>query len=498
LSRCDEKVALLRDRLYVDEAYVTDEIREAYQSQYLTGFDPLSEMPLYETLYHYEQFSDQHDSSILAFNRGNLDKLRTVFSDFKILDERLSVPMKAPLKLRFPAGKTWKPYQPDAVLAMTSREDGILESPPRSGKTLMLAAATCLEREKTIVFAHQTDLLLQLFDTFEEFTNLSDLRTLRNPVVGFAESWADFETLDVVLCTKQTFDNLVNRPKAAIVQKMFGAVRLDEAHFLGADVYSKLINRFQARVKQGVTATPQRKDGRHIIVDSVLGGVFYKISAETVGHLKLHVSLINTGISTGKKVGYAESLRALVKNKARNRLILEWMKKDVEDGHTIVAVSDRVEHGIVLRDWLGEMGIRAEVFNGTLTDRNMRKALLNRIRSKEISVLIAMRSMTTGLDIPAADCFYNLLPSSNAVAEGEYEGGGGYEQQCTRVLTPFPGKSFGLCRDFVDTGDVGYSCLAARRKTYEKMGARVEHLFNPETINKYALDQGTAVNSTTF
>ena len=491
--------ALLSDRLYINEAYVTDDMLAEYEVQYEIGVDAYTKEPIFSKTCHYERIQINYDENMIAFNRGDLNKMRRVFSGFDIVDQRLSIPMKAPLKIKFPPDKTWKDYQPDAVMAMTEQEFGILESPPRSGKTIILAAITCMNREKTIIFAHQTDLLLQLYDTFEEFTNLTELRSPGNPIVGFAEKWEDFETLDVVLCTKQTFDNIINQPKALKVQKMFGAVYCDEAHFLGGEVYSRLINRFHARIKQGVTATPKRKDNLHIIVDGIIGGVIHKVTGVVVGQLPLKVTVIGTNVSLPKSTNYVQALNLLSRHEGRNRLILEWMERDVKSGKIIVAVTDRKPHGLYLKEELHKRGIIAEVFNGNLQDRQKRKDILNKIRSKESKVLISMRGMTTGLDIPAADCFYNLLPSANSVKEeGEYEGGGGYEQQCTRILTPFPGKTYGVVRDFLDPCTLGYSCLYRRKKTYKKMKAEIISYYSEREKIKKGLDLGTAVDSTTL
>ena len=491
--------ALLTDRLYINEAYVTDAMLAEYETPLLIGIDAYTKEPLYSSIAHYERIPINRDESMLAFNRGDLDKLGRVFADFEISDQRLSVSMQSPLKIKFPKGKTWKEYQPDAVMAMSEREFGILESPPRSGKTLVMAATICMNQQKTIVFAHQTDLLLQLLDTFEEFTNLSEIRTPGNPIVGFAETWEDFETLDVVLCTKQTFDNVVNRHKALHVQKLFGAVYVDEVHFLGADVYSRLVNRFHARIKQGVTATPKRKDNLHVIIDGILGGVVHKITREQVGQLPLKVTTIGTEVILKRDTSYVQALSQLSQHEGRNKLILDWMERDVKDGHIIVAVTDRKPQGLYLKQQLSERGIIAEVFNGTVSDRQRRKKILNGIRSKKTKVLISMRGMTTGLDIPAADCFYNLLPSANSVKEeGEYEGGGGYEQQCTRVLTPYPGKTYGLVRDFLDPIPLGYACLACRKRTYDKMRAEIIPYYSEQEKVKKELDIGTATDSLTL
>ena len=338
--------------------------------------------------------------------------------------------------------------------------------------TLIITGAICLQQQKTIVFAHQTDLLLQLHDTFEEFTNLKELRKRTGEkIVGFAETWEDFDTLDVVLCTKQTFDHIDNRRWALIMQQKFGAVWVDESHYLGGDVYSKLINRFWAYSRQGVTATVHRKDGLDAIVEGIIGPVIYKIERATVGQVQMEVTVIPTRIKASG--AFAKMLTTLSENEVRNNLILGWMRKDVEAGHTIIAVTDRKQHGIDLSRALGEMGIPSVVFNGNVQDRNSRKNILDAIRSGSAKVMIGMRGMTTGLDVPRADCFYNLLPSANAVKSGEHAGEGGYEQQCTRVMTPFQGKKKALVRDFVDDFGLAYACLKQREKTYTRLGATI-------------------------
>lgn len=472
MSSQSKKVALLRDRLYVPIEHVTDEMLEAYQTKIEVGVDPYTEEPIHQTYAHYEQIRISHDTGMIAFNRGDMRKIPEVFKDFQIVDERVQVPMEAPLKIEFPEGKDWRDYQPDAVDQMASHDFGVLQAPPRSGKTLMITGSICLQQQKTIVFAHQTDLLLQLHDTFEEFTNLKELRKLTGKkIVGFAETWEDFDTLDVVLCTKQTFDHIDNKKWAAIMQRKFGAVWVDESHYLGGEVYSRLINRFWAYSRQGVTATVHRKDGLDAIVEGIIGPVIHKIERSVVGQVQMEVLVIPTRMKADGV--FAKILTTLSENEARNKLILGWMRKDVEAGHTIIAVTDRKQHGIELSKALGEFGITSVVFNGNVQDKNYRKNILDSVRTGKAKVMIGMRSMTTGLDVPRADCFYNLLPSANAVKKGENAGEGGYEQQCTRVMTPFPNKEKALVRDFVDDFGMSYACYKQREKTYNRLGAKI-------------------------
>lgn len=475
------KIAILRDRLFVSGEFVTEEMLLAYQSELSIGTAPGQDpetgetilVPIKETINHYQIQYMSADQVLYSFNRGDLNKLYRVFKDFEIIDERMNEPMRSKLKIRFGEGKGWREYQPDAIEALIQHDYGLLKAPPRSGKTLMMAATICMERQKTIIFAHQTDLLVQLYDTFLEFTNLSDLQAPGTPVVGFAESIEDFDNLDVVLCTKQTFDHYVNKGMLPIIQKMFGSVWIDECHFLAADVYSKLINRFWAKTRRGVTATPHRKDGMDVVTEGIIGDTVHTITPEQVKQVPIEVFKINTGVKLREK-NFTKIQTVLAENDLRNRLIVDHMKRDVVAGHIIIAVTDRKDHQQEISNLLKEAGIACELFNGDLgANRPLRKKILNRIRNKEVPILICMRGMTTGLDIPCADMFYNMLLSSNAVKEGEWMGEGGYEQQCTRIRTDYPGKTKGLIRDFVDDFGVAYSCWKERKKTYAKLGALI-------------------------
>jgi superfamily II DNA or RNA helicase len=467
------KKALLRERLYVNAEFVTESMLHEFTEQIEVGEDAHTKEKIYQYYNHYVYNQTTPDEGMYVFNRGDMNKVRTVFSDFEIIDERLSVEMRHPLKIKFQTGYDWRPYQPDAIDAFLQSDHGLLKAPPRSGKTLMIAATICLEREKTIVFAHQTDLLEQLLDTFYNFTNLEELEEKTGQkIVGFAKDVSDFDELDVVLCTKQTFDHLNNKTLQVAVQRMFGSVYIDEAHFLGADAYSRLINRFQAKSRRGVTATPIRKDGLDVIIKGVVGPVVYEIPVEQVPQVPMSVERINTGIKISYKT-FSKILTALSESETRNKLIVERMVQDVQDGRTIVSVTDRKEHQDKLQKLLREKGIACELFNGRTNNRKIRKEILGKIRSKQVPILIAMRNMTTGLDIPSADVFYNLLPSANSVKDGIHEGEGGYEQQCTRVRTEYEGKKHCWVRDFVDNFGTAYACWNARKKTYNKIGARI-------------------------
>jgi superfamily II DNA or RNA helicase len=72
--------------------------------------------------------------------------------------------------------------------------------------------------------------------------------------------------------------------------------------------------------------------------------------------------------------------------------------------------------------------------------------------------------MTTGIDIPRATVFLNLLPTAN---------GPSYYQEFCRVRTPNGGKDKAFIIDFVDDHPIAVACSKTRRKVYEKEGFKI-------------------------
>lgn len=468
--------AFLRDRLFVPAEYVTEDMLRLFETPMEIGKDPFTKEPIIQTEQHYQFIQSTADTAFYAFNRGNMHKIMHTFGPhFEIEDQRIEVPMQHDLKVVLPDGVDFYEYQPDAIEALLACEYGVLKAPARSGKTVILTTAICAERQKTLVFAHQTDLLVQALSTFEKFTNLLELRLRTGKkIVGLAETWEDFEELDVVFCTKQTFDHPNNRVHLPRIQKMFGWVLVDESHLVPSELYSIYMNRFWAKRRQGCTATHSRKDGMECVTEEILGPVIHEIPIKDVGRVPLQVFFHFSGVVLKpKSVDFVNMLGILAGMKSRNEFIKDLMQADVNDGHTIIAVTDRKEQIIELERMLQAQDIRVERFTGDIQNRKRRTEILDRMRSGQSQVMLAMRSMTTGLDIPRASAFYNLLPSSNAVRSGRNAGEGGYEQQCSRVLTNFPGKEFAVCRDILDGIDLAWGCYHQRMKTYKKIGARI-------------------------
>ena len=59
---------------------------------------------------------------------------------------------------------------------------------------------------------------------------------------------------------KSVYNNLSS------LRDSFSLVLVDEAHLCPAELFSTALNNLSAKVKIGITATPKRKDGKHVFL----------------------------------------------------------------------------------------------------------------------------------------------------------------------------------------------------------------------------------------
>ena len=122
------KYGILKDRFYVPAEFVLATHLEAYEHLLEIGKDPLTEDPITQKFSFYEVINGGEGKLFYAFARGDLAKLRRVFFDLVIHDQRVEVEMKNPLRIKFPKGMSYRPYQFPAIEAFQSAESGLLKA----------------------------------------------------------------------------------------------------------------------------------------------------------------------------------------------------------------------------------------------------------------------------------------------------------------------------------------------------------------------------------
>lgn len=142
--------------------------------------------------------------------------------------------------------------------------------------------------------------------------------------------------------------------------------------------------------------------------------------------------------------------RARLVGKARNKLpaLLDLLRRQEDVSHTLIYCGDSKDGGAryidtALEQVGGELGLRASPF--TSRENNEERAeLLSQFSSGEIQVLLAIRCLDEGVDVPMTKTAYILASSANPKE---------FIQRRGRVLRRAKGKSRAYIYDFIVTPD---------------------------------------------
>ena len=388
--------------------------------------------------------------------RGRPDLVRKCLIDsrkFKSVEDRTS---NTKAKLKFKMVGRYRPYQKKAIEEMAKHETGILTAPPRMGKTVMATGLVLAKQRKTLVLAHQTDLLEQFLNQTIMNGDLFDGALAGKNVAGICRTFSDFKRHSICLATYQTFLSSGGERLLDRIKDMFGMVFVDEAHRTPATRYTRILSRFSARHMHGCTATPDRKDNLYVVADRVLGPIRHSIGREDVLSPKVYGH--RSGFSVPKR-GVPKSWNAMMtmlySNGKRNRTIASAAVFDVANGHHVLIPVNRNKWGRRLKDMIDAKAGREVcfLFNGTIP-KSKRQEARDRMRfDPDVKVTIATRSMLLGVDCPDWSAVYTVAPISNPPT---------YTQEIFRVCTPMTGKRRPIIRYFADHPlGISYGCFAS-------------------------------------
>jgi superfamily II DNA or RNA helicase len=158
--------------------------------------------------------------------------------------------------------KTPRPFQEEAFVAWTkSAGRGVVVLPTGAGKTHVAVMAIAAKQRDTLIVAPTLDLVRQWYDllgaTFGEPVGL----------VGGGEH-------DVRSLTVTTYDSAHLHMEH--LGARFGLVVFDEVHHLPSAAYAHAARACLAPFRLGLTATPERADGRESVLTELVGPTVYR------------------------------------------------------------------------------------------------------------------------------------------------------------------------------------------------------------------------------
>ncbi|MFE1908330.1 DUF3427 domain-containing protein [Streptomyces gardneri] len=226
----------------------------------------------------------------------------------------------------------------------------------------------------------------------------------------------------------------------------FDIIVIDEFHHGVSSTYRKIIDHFRPLEFLGLTATPERMDGRNV-QDEFFDG---RIAAEMRLWEALENDLLspfhyfgitdNTDMSavTWKRGAYDSSALSelFTGNDARARLVVQAVQDKLANPGAMRALGFcvSVAHATFMAEFFRRAGLKAVALSGE-TPQEERKAGLADLRAGKVQVIFSVDLFNEGLDIPDVDTLLMLRPTSSATVFLQQLGRGLRRTENKAVLT---------------------------------------------------------------
>lgn len=156
-------------------------------------------------------------------------------------------------------------YQTAAVQAwQKAGVRGVVVLPTGAGKTFVAALAIAQMQVATLVIVPTIDLLQQWQTALANFYGLKD----KEAIGVFGGGRHDLKPLTII-----TYDSAIIHTRHL---NRFGLLVFDEAHHLPAESYKAAAEGAFAPYRLGLSATPERADNRHMLLESLIGPEVYR------------------------------------------------------------------------------------------------------------------------------------------------------------------------------------------------------------------------------
>ena len=328
-----------------------------------------------------------------------------------------------------------------------NRRRNLIVAATGTGKTVIAAfdyarvAEAAGLRQRLLFIAHRREILVQARDTFRHALHDAAFGEL---LTGHDEA----ERFEHVFATIQS-------ALSARLLERFGAgyfrhVIVDECHHVPATSYQAIVPHVTPDILVGLTATPERSDGRSLLPDFD-GHVAAELRLWHALDRQLLVPFEYYGLSDGVDLrhvrwtrhGYDTGALASVYtgHDARATLVLHQLKKRVASLGRVRALGFcvSVDHAGFMAAQFNALGVPALAVHGG-SPEDVRADASRRLRERLVNVLFTCDLYNEGVDLPFVDTLLLLRPTMSATL---------FMQQLGRGLRHHPEKASCLVLDFI-------------------------------------------------
>lgn len=335
---------------------------------------------------------------------------------------------------------------------------GLLEHATGSGKTVTAILDAKHLGPRVLYVAHRKPLVEQ---TAREFARHWPEVSVGKIVGG---SWEPER--DVVCASIQS----IGKRLTALPPDAFRYLIIDEAHHAAAPGYQALLGHFTPAFTLGLTATPDRPDGRPIL--EIFRDAAHRLSLEEAirrGELvPIRCVRVKTNVDLTKvrfnEVQYnRHDLEQTIRIPARDALIVDTYLDHVP-GRKGVTFCVNVDHAEAVAERFRARGVAARAVSGAMR-ADERETILSAFASGQLKMLCACDILNEGWDCPDVEVLLMARPTLSKIV---------YMQQLGRGTRKAPGKESLIVFDFVDNAgryNQSWSLHRLTRSTRYRPGA---------------------------
>lgn len=322
------------------------------------------------------------------------------------------------------------------------------------GKTVISAfdykrfAEKC-SRARLLFVAHREEILKQSRDTFRYIVKNLNFGELH---VGSHQA----ESLDHLFVSIQSFNAM--RLTESTTPDFYDYIVVDEFHHAAAPSYQMLLSYYQPQILLGLTATPERMDGKdvlHHFEDTIAAEIRLTdaIDRKLLCPFQYFGVTDHIDLSQVKwsRRGYdlMELENLYTSNKIRAMQILNSMRKYVTDMDQVKGLGFcvGVDHALYMAKVFEEAGLPAIALHGGSSDEERQHAK-TRLTLGEIKMIFVVDLYNEGIDIPVVNTILFLRPTESLTV---------FLQQLGRGLRLAEGKECLTVLDFIGQAHQNYN-----------------------------------------
>ncbi len=295
---------------------------------------------------------------------------------------------------------------------------------------------------RLLFIAHRSEILEQSLETFRE--------VLRDPNFGtILDSFHPGDVEDHLFLSVRSFES--KKLEEVTDPSYYDYIVIDEFHHAAANSYQKILDYYKPTELIGLTATPERLDGKDVtqffdghiaaeirLPEAIERGLLVPFQyfgvTDTVDLKDIHWKNGGYDVSELTQVYTADQVSAY----KRAGLIVDSLKKYLSDVYEArgLGFCVSVEHANFMADFFNKAGILSESVTGQSSDEQ-RKSAKDRLKNKEINFIFTVDLYNEGVDIPEIDTVLFLRPTESLTVFLQQLGRGlrlSKDKECLTVL----------------------------------------------------------------